>query len=396
MATALFDDLTRTDPKPARQAESSFAFLNRVDQPFWARVRDAHEDWFREYTGDRRDLRARFRSSAPEQHFGAWWELYLFTLFTRLGFVVETHPKLADVSRRPDFRLRRDDDSFLVEAMYVQSGLAGERRSGAREAWVVDPINALEHPNFFVGLSFDHAGTVRPGTAEVVAGITDWLDGLNPDRAGDYERRTFTAKDWKFTLTAFPVKPEARARRRDGLIGIHSPVSGWVQDAGQLRKSLRGKAQKYGTPSEPFLLAPLMMSGFADTEDVAEALLGDDAVRISLSEAYQPVPIRRGNGFWVSEHGIRGTRISGLLVGSGLQPWSLVSVLPALWLNPFATHPLLASLPFQTNSWDAEGVFREGAPSAHAADVLGLPADWPGPEAPFPRVDRDASESASR
>ena len=43
-ALRLFDDRARTDPSPAPRAESHFGFLNRVDRPYFAAVRDLLED----------------------------------------------------------------------------------------------------------------------------------------------------------------------------------------------------------------------------------------------------------------------------------------------------------------------------------------------------------------
>lgn len=58
VVVSLFDDLKREDPSPARPGEDSFAFLNRVDTPFWAKVRRLLEEWFGHYPAEGRDVSA--------------------------------------------------------------------------------------------------------------------------------------------------------------------------------------------------------------------------------------------------------------------------------------------------------------------------------------------------
>jgi hypothetical protein len=42
----ILDDITRTDDAPQRAHEDTFAFLNRVDDVYFARVRGIVEQWF--------------------------------------------------------------------------------------------------------------------------------------------------------------------------------------------------------------------------------------------------------------------------------------------------------------------------------------------------------------
>src|SRR6202012_3159178 len=102
----LFSETERTDPSPGRHGEDSFSFLDRVDQKFWARVRQELERWFAEYPAhDAKDLRGRFRDKDPARHYAAWWELYLFRVFRQLQFRVDVHPSLPGTPARPDFRV---------------------------------------------------------------------------------------------------------------------------------------------------------------------------------------------------------------------------------------------------------------------------------------------------
>ena len=71
--------------------------------------------------------------------------------------------------------------------------------------------------------------------------------------------------------------------------------------------------------------------------------------------------------------------MSAVLSAAQLHPWTVTRVVPELWLNPHASTPLNAGLPFKTwvmprrcgNSCDEE-------PGLDISGLLGLSADWPG------------------
>jgi hypothetical protein len=135
----LFDSFERVDGHPARYTESSFEFLNRVDSPRWEQVRSDLEHWFAAFPAPHKaDLRGRFRSAAPDQHWPAWWELYMFRLFDRLGYQIDVHPTLKQSRARPDFYVRRGQAAFFLEALTVFSGIVEPGRDATREAWVLD------------------------------------------------------------------------------------------------------------------------------------------------------------------------------------------------------------------------------------------------------------------
>lgn len=119
----IFDDFDRTDPAPASDTESSYQFLNRVARPGWDKVRDLVDDWFSGYPiAEQADLRSRLQDDDYVQHIGAWWELYTFTLFRRLGYQVSIHPALVNTSRRPDFLVTCGAASMYVECHKTLSG----------------------------------------------------------------------------------------------------------------------------------------------------------------------------------------------------------------------------------------------------------------------------------
>ncbi len=67
----LLHDKARTDFRLGRRTEGIFGFLDRVNRPELAVVRDLMNGWFGRFPAEAHaDLRARFRSDDPGQSLG--------------------------------------------------------------------------------------------------------------------------------------------------------------------------------------------------------------------------------------------------------------------------------------------------------------------------------------
>jgi hypothetical protein len=386
----LFGHRGRVDARPARYAESSYEFLNRVASPYWANVRDELEDWFEVFPAHAKaDLRGRFVHRSAQQHYPAWWELYLFTLFSRLGVDVEVHPDTDGHSTHPDFRCTRDGLSFYLEATTVFSGIVEEGRNVEREGWILDLVNEARNPNFFVHLAFRIVGSQRPKRDEIERPIERWLAALDPEDVehtlrDNPDALVLPVRDWVIELNPIPIRPEARGREGHQLLGIGPMSSGWVNDVQKLRSSLERKFSHYGTLDAPLIVCVLMMSGSADRGTVEEALFGEEAIQFSGSNPEDYRVICKRNGAWVKERGPTATDISAVAVSSHLRPWTCAAQLPDVWLHPWAQVPLAYDLPFVTASASDDGsLVYADARVGGACELLGLPADWPGPEPAF-------------
>jgi hypothetical protein len=352
-------------------------------------LRDELEAWFESLPAHgKADLCGRFLNRSAHQHYPAWWELYLFTLFSRLGFEVEVHPATGARRTHPDFRCTRGDARFYLEATTVFSGIVEEGRHAERESWILDLVNEARNPNFFVHLAFRVIGSQRPKRAEIVTPIERWLAALDPDAVehtlrDNPDALVLPVRDWVIELNPVPVMPEARGREGHRLLGIGPMSSGWVNDVQKLRSSLERKFSYYGSLDAPLVVGVLMMSGSVDRATVEEALFGDEAIQFSRSNPDDVRLIRKPNGAWVKERGPTATAISAVAVSSRLRPWTCASHLPEFWLHPWARAPLTYELPFVRGTVSDEGTIAYADGRVSACELLGLPADWPGPEPAF-------------
>jgi hypothetical protein len=380
---SLFDDGARNDASPGRHSEDSFSFLNRAVGEVWERIRAELDRWYLEFPDETGDLRQRFRSRRPSQHYPAWWELYVHRLFGRLGYELEPHPAVPNTRRRPDFLATRDRSSFYVEAVTVFSGVRDPGRRGP-EAEVLDAIDTIGDSRFHVMVDFRLSATNMPRRRRIIEPIETWLAGLDPDdvirecEAGRLPpTHSVSADGWTVHLQAFPVGKEHRDRPDHRLVGSAPPTVGYVDDQQQVRDALQDKRKAYGTPDRPMLVALLSLSTFMADEVVAASLYGSLAVSMP---AIGPGParlIRRSDGAWLGPRGPRATRTSAALVGIQVLPASCANKPLTLWHNPWAAMPVEVDLPFRgARVVDDEVVFTE--PTADPSEIVGLPPDWPG------------------
>lgn len=387
VVTKLFDDFPRTDPAPAYDTEGSYRFLNRAARPQWERVRELLEAWFSEYPDTAQaDLRKRFQDPDFGQHYGAWWELYIYTLFSRLGYQMFTHPEIPGSSKNPDFLARRGDSAMYVECVVHFSGGGGSGSRGkGLNAWIFEATNMVKSPDFFVDIEIEQAGTERPKATDITRPLDNWLSSLDADRVlqdieagSETPQLTIDTRGWKIAYGALPIDPEHRGKE-GRLIGIY-PTSGVYinNETERLRATVRRKGGKYGTPDKPLVIAVLSTSGFVEEDELTEALFGS----VALSY-YQGLPgseewVRQRDGYWRNVPTKRGARVSAVLYGMNVYPWRVTNGLPKVWLNPWASIPVKSLAEFDTTTATDDGEISTTAANLEPSDVFGLPGGWPG------------------
>lgn len=393
----LFDDFTRTNAKPASHEESTFPFLNRAAGPFWNRVRVLMESWFQRIPLEGRgDLRTRFRSRDKLSTYAAFWELYLHEALLRHGFRVTIHPALPTSDRSPDFLAETSGSSFYLEATcYFDKDLtsAEERR---RER-LYDAINQLYSPNFHVWLEIESETQSSPPGAPLRNALGSWLSSLDPDEVSashdpgnmfDLPSFNWERDGWAISFWAIPIDPQHRGKPNSDLIGVYDGGEAqMIDDKTPIRSRLGLKARRYGELDRPFVIALLCHSMFVDQVSVVGALYGDEAVQFGYDASGEVATreIRYTNGFWRGPEGPRNRRVSGVLLGRNIAPWSVTHSTPVLWHHPFARHPLDTELVYPSRRVDLERgqvVEAEGPRSMNL--LFGLPPGWPGPEEAFP------------
>jgi len=393
----LFDDRERDSRSPAKRAESQFAFLNRTGRPYFAPVRDLLEAWFAHWPAEAQvGLRQRFRQDDRGQHMGAFWELYLNETHRRLGFDIEYEPSVPGTARRPDFLVRRAQERYYIEGtlvLYPDSEMAAKRRKDL----LLDLVDEAFDQDFYLRVTVAAPGPRTPPRAELVDSIEKWLGPMNwaaARRAVDNgvwvaPTETFRVGGSVVVLEAHPKPPGARGNRDARTIWADPAHGGVFDERAHIYKDLKDKAKAYGRPDAPYVIAALCLRDFASTHDVEAALYGQEVVRIpigpdggAVGESYVT---RDFKGLWQRGQTPIYKRVSAVLSGIHIAPWSVAQNPLTLWVNPWADRPLGAEdLPWKTimGDLDANRLITSEA-TGSPQEILGLPLDWPHPGSPF-------------
>lgn len=387
----LFDDYERTDHSPALFSESSYSYLNRAAGERFSKIRALLEDWFAQYPDEHKaEFRARFTIGDlldRGQFVGAWWELYIFSLYRHLGDLIEVHPDLEGVDTKPDFLVKLGSDSMYVECTASTATDAQFSSNPGVGAAIFDAINQIADGNFFVGLRFKQEGKQQPRRREIVAGIGNWLKQLNPDEVlkdlersraagelADLPEREFPFADWIITCVAYPKSPDKRGHTAR-LLGALPPTGAFfVRNVERIRETVRTKGRKYGelgSLDKPLVVAVLSVGSFAEQRDVTDAMFGTTAVKYTDGDTPSVEWTRQRDGYFRGPDSERGARVSAVLFSNDMMPWSVASHLPAVWLNPWAEIHLDGHPPLTTFKVNDDGEIAEIASATTPRDLFG-------------------------
>jgi len=358
MNLKLFDNFQRKYKGPADYGESEFKYLNRSARERFTKARNELEKWFSEYRAENEseaaDLVARFRSEDDEHHFSALTELYLYNLLKTHGYTLKIHPKLPGKRAKPDFMaFKNGSPLFVIEAVVV-FGNPTKRRVEKFESSILDAINQIASPDFLVSINIESVNPNKtPAIGRIKRQIEKRLSKLNYrsvckqiELTGEFPTWQWEENGWKLKFRASPVKEEARMRRGNDsrIIGaIQYPVRRINIDEA-IKKNVLRKVKKYGNLEIPLLIAVNVISEsmFCDDYTIMNALFGKETIQISTCAdgTHTTRPGRTLDGIWVHpKMGVKNTRMSGLLILSGLRSSTLNDVKPVLWHHPKARVP---------------------------------------------------------
>ncbi len=306
---------------------------------------DKYEPWFDKYPlKHQKDIRKRFRSDDDQHHGGAFFELFLHDLLTRLGFSLKIHPEITGASNTPDFLVCHGDQNFYLEAT-VTGQKSGPFTRNRNERDVINKLNTLTSMEFRIGIHMEGNLTTTLGKKGVVRPFKELLDKHNPDEILDLIKekgrkaapsRRIECGSWSLQGWLVPIPLKKRGSSRAQQLVLDSYRALWTNPVIPVRKALKKKARKYGNLDAPFVVAVNARDMFYNGKDHdLEVLFGKERLLYSRENPDLPsVPDREPNGLWSNDSRIdavwRFQRIDSLNLSHNASA--------CLYLNPHKTN----------------------------------------------------------
>ncbi|MBO6495809.1 MAG: hypothetical protein JJ978_09595 [Roseivirga sp.] len=319
----LFPYRNRTDLDPAYHNENTYAYYNRSARNDVSIVRQKIEEWFSNYPQhEQEELKSRFKKTFSS----AFYELFLFQLFSQLGFEIEIHPEIPNSSKRPDFLIKKGKDEFYIEAKETKDKSEKEIALDNRVNQVYDSLNRVKTPNFLLKIDELVLKTDKqPATKNIVRKIEEVASKLDPDELtkelelnGLEGKSTFSHNDDDINLNVsfIPKLPKFRNSTNSRAIGMYPFTSFWGGSEDSIKTSFKKKANRYGLLDKPYIICINAIGIIGNGEfDINNALWGSLAFTYSTNPEDRDERVeRKRDGIFLTEKGPRYQNVSGVLV----------------------------------------------------------------------------------
>lgn len=169
----LFDSIERVYLEAARHNENVYDYYNISARTDIAIIRNTLESWFLNYPEDeKKELKSRFKKDFDS----AFYELFLYELFSKLGYEIIIHPDLPYSPKRPDFLICRDSLEMYVEAKVVTNKTDEQEAFERKINEFYDNLNKLDSGDFMLCVErFDILTKKQPGTKGIITYIEQEL-----------------------------------------------------------------------------------------------------------------------------------------------------------------------------------------------------------------------------
>lgn len=384
----LFEEKSRTYTGPKTYGERDFDFLDRSGRKEAENVRQFLNYWIERFPEEeQKELISRIQSRDSKAYESATFEIILYAILTNLGGSIEIHPDLENGSEKhPDFLVSfGDGDQFYVEAVLASEHSETELAAEKRKNVVLDSINRLESPNFFLGINAEGNPETPPSGKALRRELSAWLATLDPDAVaeaveahgfGSIPKMEWRHDGWEIEFEAIPIMPGKRGNGQR-VIGMLSGGARFINGWEPIRDALRSKGNRYGELSKPLVVAVNVEAFSLDKIDEMQALFGQEeyVFRRESPEA-QPTMRRAPNGVWNGPQGPQYTRISGAWLFGGITPWNIATRKNTVYFNPWAKLAVPEEMR-RLNHASTNGTKMEWIDGDPLAEILGLESTWP-------------------
>ncbi len=366
-----------------RYSEDSFSFYDRCDWPAIQNVRQLINNWAEKYPEiDRGELPGRLKTDFDSTFF----ELFIFSFFSTLGFELSPHPKLPHTSKRCDFQVTGLNKQFYLECISTNGLSDTERARKNTENYFYDFFNQLNLPGFYIKIAkLEFKDTSYSAFKKIRDYLNVQINAIDPDSVVFPTLREFSDlpsivhDDPKFLLRIELIPKDKNARGKSGrAIGV-STTKFHIGGFGHvIADAIKRKATRYGTLNHPYLIAIDVKTELPiDEYDIEDALFGDlGQQRVpSILRAETAVPLTVEASFFAIGKPIH-TRASAIMV-TNVSPTNLADAKYWIYYHPLAARELaLDDQDLHSHRIGKNGIVV--TKGREIKDILSIPSDWPG------------------
>jgi len=382
---SVFTKQRRGDVGGYRELEPKFDYLDRSARPEAAAIRRRITRWLEAYPmAHRQEWIARFTCGDDIAYASAFFELYLFTYFTRAGFRLQVAPGSEQGTvKAPDFRATRKGLAFYLEATTAHDqGTAGQRVKSWK-AIVRSHIDSISNDFFFVSLEWGRDPSTQPAPARAAQSVERWLTTLEYAAL----RAQYAAPEFEFPTLALEIGggnlrvlavPKNNPRQTHGLLGAETFGLRQVNVLTAVRSALKHKSSRYGDLELPYVVAINVLANTAGDDEFVDALYGTPEVVVHADGRHR---WRYGSDGGFGHLGRpRAQGVSGVLCVRDLSPWTIgqehESRRMYLLHHPNCRTPLPVGAFSMSERWVQSGRIMSSR-GRYSRGLLGIPRDWP-------------------
>lgn len=349
---------------PIRRGEGSYRWMKR--QPAESNVRMAFGRmmrWVDEYPPvARADLFARLQSKHQAQFDGAYFELFVYRLLSKVLKVDPLVPAGSPRTSRPDFEVRGGFvEATVFEDVEAESSIDSDGMDILREA-----TPKVRTTGFALFLERFQRGDSEPSKGRVALLIDKMLKKCSHDELLKISERAGQKHDlkklptialvddpsgWSWSVRPIPLQ-NADARPKSIVANSGEGKVVYVRTAERMREAISAKIAQHVRVDRPLVVAVCCnhWPGCLGVDDVAEALLGSEYWQVEKQGPGVEGPFRHADGLWTNPRGTR-DKPSAIIVTSMCRPW-ITPESVMLWTNPKAPAiEWLSDWPFWRCHW---------------------------------------------
>lgn len=320
---SLFDQIERDFHGSSNHNENSYDYYNRSARKDITIIRDLLEKWFSSYPENEKfELKKRFQKDFDP----AFYELFLYSLFKKLGFEVIIHPDLASTYKKPDFMIKKGKLEAYIEAKVVNDKSATEQAFERKINELYDHIDKIICPGFLLQIDTLNVKTTRqPSARKIIDHIQREISKFHPDKiTQEITQNGFEAipkieyenNDIHIIVKPIPVVESTREIEDKRAIGMFPIETFWGGSADALKSSINNKAKRYGNLDKPFIVCMNMLASKGSMDwDSKTAVWGSQTVSWSLNPEDRDIkPSYALDGVFLTSKGPRLKNLSGVFV----------------------------------------------------------------------------------